>query len=124
MDVRRIFGVRLREARELRKLSQKSLGLSLGWGPLVAVNRMHRYENEKRLPRDLKTAEKLAESLGVPMAYLFATDERIARLLLSWNDLDDGTKDELCAIVAQKLPSAFVQHTPGAEGDAESSSPV
>ena len=113
-DVRRIFGVRLREARELRQLSQRSLGGRLGWGPLVAVNRMHRYENEKRLPRDLKIAEKLAESLGVPMAYLFATDEKIAKLLLLWNDLDDTTKEQLCAIAAQKFPAAFGNSAPEA----------
>ncbi|MEO5339796.1 MAG: helix-turn-helix domain-containing protein [Magnetococcus sp. MYC-9] len=106
-DVRHIFGMRLREARELKKISQRSLGLSLGWGPLVAVNRMHRYENEKRLPRDLKIAEKLAEALGVPMAYLFATDERIARLLLLWNDLDDATRDALCATASHQRLTAF-----------------
>jgi transcriptional regulator with XRE-family HTH domain len=105
-DVRHVFGVRLREARELIGLTQRSLGGTLGWGPLVAVNRMHRYENEKRLPRDLKTAEKLAESLGVPMAYLFATDEKLAKLMLSWESLDDATKDALCRVVAEKFPDA------------------
>ena len=59
---------------------------------MVAVNRMHRYENEKRLPRDLKTAEKLAETLGVPMGYLFTTDEKLAKLMLSWEGLDDATR--------------------------------
>lgn len=105
-DVRHVFGVRLREARELKKLTQRSLGMTLGWGPMVAVNRMHRYENENRLPRDLKIAEKLAESLGVPMAYLFATDEKLAKLMLSWENLDDATKDGLCRIVADKFPDA------------------
>ena len=106
VDSSNVFSVRLRQARKLLGLTQRSLGAALGWKPLVAVNRMHRYENEKMIPRDLKTAEKLAESLGVPMAYLFATDEKLAKLMLSWESLDDATKDELCRVVAEKFPDA------------------
>ena len=40
------------------------------------------------------------------MAYLFATDEKLAKLMLPWEGLDDATKDALCRVVAEKFPDA------------------
>lgn len=52
----------------------------------VAANRVNRYESEVR-GIDLDGLGKLADVLGVPMAYLVAEDENIANVVLALANL-------------------------------------
>lgn len=80
---RSVFAARLKQARELRGVpSQRALGLLMGLEKNVAANRVNRYENETR-GIDLDGLGKLAEVLGVPMAYLVAADEDTATAVLA-----------------------------------------
>lgn len=80
---RSLFAARLKQARELRGVpSQRALGLLMGLEKHVAANRVNRYENETR-GIDLDGLGKLAEVLGVPMAYLVAADEDTATAVLA-----------------------------------------
>ena len=60
----------------------------------MASTRINRYELGVHEP-DLATIQRLAETLAVPTAYLFAEDERLARMILAFNKLPIAEKDAL-----------------------------
>lgn len=90
------FSGRLKEARKRRGLSQKQLGIEAGLDPFVASTRINRYERAVHQP-DPVTVQRMADALGVPAAYLFASDERIARLILAFNALPAKAQDRVVA---------------------------
>ncbi|MCE4552697.1 hypothetical protein LYZ85_23930, partial [Xanthomonas hortorum pv. vitians] len=57
-------------------------------------SRVNRYENETS-GIDLDGLGKLAETLGVPMAYLVAEDDATARVILSLAMMSKKERDEL-----------------------------
>lgn len=93
-DIRLIFQRRLKQARTERQLSQRDLGIKAGLDSFVAATRINRYENGVHEP-DLATIARLALALGVPAAHLFAEDERLARLILAFDQLSVSEKDQL-----------------------------
>ncbi|WP_017461006.1 MULTISPECIES: helix-turn-helix domain-containing protein [Dyella] len=93
-DIRLVFQQRLKQARALRELSQKQLGIQAGLDPFVASTRINRYELGVHEP-DMATIERLAAALSVPTAYLFADDERLARMILAFDQLPASEKDRL-----------------------------
>lgn len=92
--IRLIFQHRLKTARERLQLSQKELGIRAGLDPFVASTRINRYELGVHQP-DMATAERLAAALSVPTAYLFAGDERLARVILAFEQLSAPEKERL-----------------------------
>jgi len=93
-DLRLVFQHRLKAAREMKERSQKQLGIDAGLDPFVASARINRYELGVHQP-DLATVERLAQALTVPPAYLFAGDERLARMILAFDKLTISEKDRL-----------------------------
>lgn len=81
-----VLSRRLKDARERKGLSQKQLGIAAGLDRFVASTRINRYERGVHQP-DPGTVQRLADALGVPVAYLFASDERLARMILAFNSL-------------------------------------
>ena len=75
-----IFSRRLRQAREERGLSQRALGIEAGLDEFVASTRVNRYETGVHQP-DLRTLKQLAKVLGLPVAYFYAEDDGLARLI-------------------------------------------
>ena len=71
---------RLRQAREAAGLSQKILGIQAGLDEFVASTRVNRYETGVHQP-DLQTLKELAKVLGLPVAYFYAEDDGLARLI-------------------------------------------
>lgn len=99
-DIRLVFQRRLKQARVLRQLSQKELGIQAGLDPFVASTRINRYELGVHEP-DMCTIERLASALAVPTAYLFAEDERLARMILAFDQLPAADKDRLLKAIEQ-----------------------
>lgn len=99
-DIRLVFQQRLKQARALRQLSQKELGIQAGLDPFVASTRINRYELGVHEP-DMATIERLAAALSVPTAYLFADDDRLARLILAFSSLSTTEKDRLLKAAEQ-----------------------
>ncbi|MEE2003383.1 helix-turn-helix transcriptional regulator [Alkalimonas sp. MEB108] len=79
------FPRRLKEARLMRGLSQKQLGILAGIDRFVASARMNQYERGVHTP-DFKTILALAEVLKVPTAYLFCIEDDLAELILTRSD--------------------------------------
>jgi len=75
---------RLRQARQRAGISQKQLGIQAGIDEFSASARINQYERDKHVP-DYDTAKRLADALNVPVTYLFADDDQIAELVLTFS---------------------------------------
>jgi transcriptional regulator with XRE-family HTH domain len=64
----------------------------------VASARINRYELGVHEP-DMATIERLASALSVPTAYLFAEDDRLARLILAFDQLPPIEKDRFLQVI-------------------------
>ena len=89
-----VFSKRLRQAREDAGLSQKELGILAGLDPFVASTRVNRYEQGVHAA-DLATAKRLAKALGVPLAYLYADSDRLARMIRAFSKLDVAEQEKI-----------------------------
>ena len=75
-----VYSRRLRETREARGISQRNLGIEAGLDEFVASTRINRYETGVHQP-NLQTMQRLADVLGVPLAYFYAEDDELALLI-------------------------------------------
>ena len=85
---------RLRSARQAANLTQQQLGIRLGMDPNTASARMNQYEKGKHAP-DYQTAKRMADELGVPVAYLYCDDDMLADLICVIAKLKESEKAEL-----------------------------
>jgi transcriptional regulator with XRE-family HTH domain len=76
-----VFGRRLKAVRQKMGLAQDKLGVLVGLDELTASARISRYENGVHEP-PVKTAQLIAASIGVPLAYLYCDDDRLADFIL------------------------------------------
>lgn len=60
----------------------------------MASTRINRYEKGVHQP-DPVTVQRMAEALGVPAAYLFASEDKLARLILAFNSLSAKTQERV-----------------------------
>ncbi|WP_158174889.1 helix-turn-helix domain-containing protein [Grimontia hollisae] len=88
------FPTRLRAARKAAGMTQQQLGINLGMDPNTASARLNQYEKGKHAP-DYQTAKRLADELGVPVAYLYCDDDLLASLLLALAKLPQNKQQEL-----------------------------
>ncbi|GGK03095.1 helix-turn-helix domain-containing protein [Luteimonas terricola] len=75
-----VYSRRLREAREAYDISQRNLGIKVGLDEFVASTRINRYENAVHQPA-LRIQQQLAAALDMPLAYFYAEDDELARLI-------------------------------------------
>lgn len=85
-DARLIFANRLRAARLAANLTQEALGVATGIAVEVARTRINRYERGVN-ECDLRTAKKLADVLGMPLAALYADTDEIAEVIVAFAKL-------------------------------------
>lgn len=81
-----VYSRRLREAREAYGISQRALGVQAGLDEFVASTRVNRYETGVHQP-DLQTLQRLAEVLGLPVAYFYADSDELAQLIKKFKRL-------------------------------------
>jgi transcriptional regulator with XRE-family HTH domain len=72
----------MRTARRIARLSQARLGELIGLDKHSGSTRISRYENGIHEPQ-FRVATKIAECLGMPLAYFYCADEALASLILS-----------------------------------------
>jgi transcriptional regulator with XRE-family HTH domain len=89
-----VFGARLKEARLEAGLSQKQLGIEAGLDAFVASTRINRYELGIH-KADYAFANRLAAVLRVPVAFFYANDAELARLILLFGRLSKKRQGEL-----------------------------
>ncbi len=79
-----VYSHRLHEAREAHGISQRNLGIKVGLDEFVASTRINRYENGVHQP-NLRTQQLLAQALELPLAYFYAEDDELAKLILDFD---------------------------------------
>ncbi|MBU3628912.1 helix-turn-helix domain-containing protein [Polynucleobacter sp. AP-Reno-20A-A9] len=95
-----IPGFRIYEARLAKGISQENLGVLIGLDEGTASARISRYESGIHEP-PIDTARNIAESLGVPLAYLYCEEAQLASLLLKLSKLGKRDLSELAAKLAE-----------------------
>nr|WP_086940730.1 helix-turn-helix transcriptional regulator [Thaumasiovibrio occultus] len=86
--------VRLKSARKAAGYTQQQLGMALGMEPNTASARMNQYEKGKHTP-DYQTMKRIADELGVPVAYFYCDDELMAELINEIGKLDVQARQEI-----------------------------
>lgn len=77
-----VVGRRMRELRESLGWAQEKVGVAIGIEESSSRARISRYELGVHEP-PVATARRIAEALGVPLAYLYCEEDAIASLLLA-----------------------------------------
>jgi transcriptional regulator with XRE-family HTH domain len=93
-----LFGRRLREARLRAGIAQDKLGVMIGLDEGSSSARMSRYESGVHEPPFL-WVEKMAAALGVPAAYFYCNDDRLAEIILAYSVLSEKKRKSLHAYV-------------------------
>lgn len=98
-----IFAMRLKQARDLRGLSQRALGALVDKDndKNRGAARINRYEQRVNLA-DMEKAGELAKALNVPLAYLFAESEDLAEMILAFEGLDEAQRAKVLADMKQR----------------------
>lgn len=94
MSFQNPFPLRLKDARQRVKLSQKALGVRIGMDESSASPRMNQYEKGKHTP-DVQTLKLIADELGVPLNYFFCEDDCSAELSTYIVQLSKQQKEDL-----------------------------
>ena len=105
VDARSIFAQRLKAAREDAGLTQKELGMSVGLPQETAAVRINRYEKGVH-DADLATARRIAQSLGVPLAFLYADSDVLAEAILTLGLLSKSEQRKAVADLKARLAQA------------------
>lgn len=98
---------RIKEARLAKDISQRGLGFLIGFEQTVASSRMNQYEQGKRVP-DFKTLEKIAEQLGVPVAYFFCTSDNMAEMVKAFGNMSEAEQAQLLEAIRLKNTNLVV----------------
>ena len=97
-----IVGRRIKELREQLGWSQEKVGVAIGIDESSSRARISRYELGVHEP-PVPTARLVAYALGVPLAYLYCEDDKVAALLLALNQLKPAARDRKVAELLGQL---------------------
>ncbi len=96
-----LFGRRLRAARVAAGLTQADLGRVLGLDDQnTGAPRVSRYETGRHEP-DQETMAKIAEALGLPVAYFHATSDPLAKIILMVGRLPPKEQARISDLIEQ-----------------------
>lgn len=100
-----LFGRRLREVRLRAGLAQDKLGVMIGLDEGSSSARMSRYENGVHEPAFVWVG-KMADALGIPAAYFYCDDDRLAEIMLAYSALPEKKRKALHAFAANLTDTA------------------
>lgn len=81
-------------------IAQDKLGVAIGLDEESSSARISRYETGTHEP-PFATAANLATVLGVPAAYFYCDDDRLADLLIRFASLGESQRDRLLAFASE-----------------------
>ncbi|EAO8181293.1 XRE family transcriptional regulator [Salmonella enterica] len=85
---------RLKDARTKAEISQRTLGILVGFDPASASSRMNHYEKGRHVP-DIDTLRRMAAELNVPLNYFFCDDHTTAELALLISQMTEEERSNL-----------------------------
>ena len=87
-----VVGRRMKELREELGLSQEKIGVAIGIDESSSRARISRYELGVHEP-PVPTARLIANAMGVPLAYMYCEDDKVATLLLALHKMKPAARD-------------------------------
>jgi transcriptional regulator with XRE-family HTH domain len=93
---------RLKEARQRRHVSQKTLGIQAGIDEFSASPRMNQYEKGVHTP-DYQTVARIAQQLQIPDCYFYCKDDDMASLILYFSRLNAEQRREMLSDIRRRL---------------------
>jgi len=99
-DSKTVFGRRLRQARLRASLPQDRLGVLAGLEESSSSARISRYESGVHEP-PVKFAEELAKVLGVPVAFLYCSDDRLAEIIIAYSSISEEKRQKLVNLAVE-----------------------
>lgn len=117
-DLDQQWGARLKRARLAAGLSQRKLGTAIELDESAANARINRYETGAH-QADLLTVSRIAETLGVPMAYFYAETDELADLIYRYSRASVAEQEAVKTLLAEipSLPPPMpLKHSPGNSG--------
>lgn len=90
---------RLKEARIAANISQKKLGIAAGMDEFSASARMNHYEVGRHTP-DYSMLSRIADVLGLPVAYFYADSDDLAYLIKIYQGLRVDQKNIIASVFA------------------------
>lgn len=100
-----LFARRMKVAREQLGISQTELGIRAGIDEYCASARINQYERGKHSP-DFLTAKNLAKVLGVPTAYFYADDDKLADIIAVFEKMKAADRKLLLAFAHSIVDNA------------------
>ena len=85
--------LRLKQARKAAGYTQQRIGIALGMEPNTASARMNQYEKGKHSP-DYTTMKRIADELGVPVAFFYCEEDVLAELILELGKLNKSELEQ------------------------------
>ncbi|UKE63345.1 helix-turn-helix domain-containing protein [Xanthomonas translucens pv. poae] len=95
---REVVAARLRQAREIRGLSQREVGMQMGLDKDTASARISRYESGA-MSISLESLFELAKALEVPPAFLLASTPGMADAILALGEQSQSRQDQLAKVL-------------------------
>ena len=89
---------RLSFARKAKGISQKQLGILAGIDEFSASPRINQYEKGKHVP-DFATAQRLAEVLSIPVTYLYADEDEMAKFIWLFFKANNAEQEQVISIL-------------------------
>ncbi|WP_373976285.1 helix-turn-helix domain-containing protein [Chitinibacter sp. SCUT-21] len=108
MPIQSPFPIRLKEARLNKGLTQVQLGVRIGMDENSASARMNQYEKGKHAP-DYDTMKRMADELGVPVAYFYCESSVDAELVKVISHLSDDEKVAMLERLLNAKPESNAQ---------------
>ncbi|UKE46223.1 helix-turn-helix transcriptional regulator [Xanthomonas translucens pv. cerealis] len=100
---RDVVAARLCQARDLRGLSQRDVGVRMGLDKDTASARISRYESGA-MSISLESLFEMAKALEVPPAYLLASSASMADAVLALGEQSDFQQEELVRALQALAP--------------------
>ena len=99
-----IVGRRIKELRETLGWSQEKIGVAIGIDESSSRARISRYELGVHEP-PVPTARLIAHAMGVPLAYLYCEDDKVAALLLALHQMKPAERQRKLQDILGQLKS-------------------
>lgn len=107
-----VLAARLKAARKALGLSQVDVGVQMGLPEETSSARVNRWEKGVH-PPSLKSAEELAEVLGLPLPALVSRDDVMAEMIASFALLPKAEQQAVLARVQKALGAAQAEQVRG-----------
>lgn len=104
LPAKSVFGRRLRQAREMREMSQTALGLAAlsTVDENTAAPRISKYERGVNTPK-FETIEQLAAALDIPAAYFVTESDDLSEAILLFAQLPARQRREAIALLRKMV---------------------